>query len=424
MEKGREHPFHACPDSPDGLALSLSVRGRVALLAHNIRQPGGGGARRARSYAMRLALLALTLTASASAQTLADSLLARSYQSVLDGPAFSYQFEAYYEDADTSFVVPGTALTHAIPPEGHVVFRIAYDETPPRTLAFDGQILAQASERTQKVYVDSTREHLDSGYLPILALHPTLGLRLHREIGGEGEVAEISKGEVRGKPCTRVLYPAVPAEGSDPALPEVGVCYDRRTHLPLDAWMDLPDQQLRFGMRLLSLKRVPFPGMEAFSLETPEGWRRTNYEGGDGTSLQIGDPAPDFALQTESGETVRLADFRGETVVLDFWGTWCAPCVEVLPAMGELAEAHPEVTVLGLASYELEDATPTAFARERGASYPVLLADTQTLEAYHVYAFPTYFVIGPDGTLLYHAVHDDKAETPTEAALAEFLSGR
>ena len=66
--------------------------------------------------------------------------------------------------------------------------------------------------------------------------------------------------------------------------------------------------------------------------------------------------------------------------------------------------------------------TPSAFARERGSTHPVLLADDETLEAYRIYASPTYIVVGPDGTILYHAVHDAESEINTQTALADFLS--
>jgi len=74
-------------------------------------------------------------------------------------------------------------------------------------------------------------------------------------------------------------------------------------------------------------------------------------------STQLGKPAPDFAV-TDSGRTVRLSDFHGRVVVLNFWATWCPPCRQELPSLVALAQAHPEITVLAVSA----DENPTAYA--------------------------------------------------------------
>ena len=93
--------------------------------------------------------------------------------------------------------------------------------------------------------------------------------------------------------------------------------------------------------------------------------------------------------------------------MLDFWGTWCPPCLTDIPLVQALADAHPDVAVLGMASFEAPDADPEAVARERGARYRIVHADEATLAAYRVEAVPAYVLIGRDGTILYSALHDD-----------------
>jgi peroxiredoxin len=108
--------------------------------------------------------------------------------------------------------------------------------------------------------------------------------------------------------------------------------------------------------------------------------------------------APAFALQNLEGETVRLADFAGQTVVLNFWATWCGPCRVEIPTFSAFAEDHPEIPVLGIAV----DGTPAQLkaAREKmGITYPVLLADDATLRAYKVRGIPHTVVVRPDGTI-------------------------
>lgn len=65
--------------------------------------------------------------------------------------------------------------------------------------------------------------------------------------------------------------------------------------------------------------------------------------------------APEFTLKDLEGNTVKLADFRGKTVVIDFWATWCAPCKASFPAMKKILEQHPEVKFLFIATQEKQD---------------------------------------------------------------------
>jgi thiol-disulfide isomerase/thioredoxin len=65
--------------------------------------------------------------------------------------------------------------------------------------------------------------------------------------------------------------------------------------------------------------------------------------------------APGFSLQDLNGKRVNLSDFRGKVVVLDFWATWCMPCIASFPAMKKMVEKHPEVVFLFIATQEKEE---------------------------------------------------------------------
>jgi peroxiredoxin len=73
---------------------------------------------------------------------------------------------------------------------------------------------------------------------------------------------------------------------------------------------------------------------------------------------RIGSPAPQFTLADES-RTVSLASLRGHTVVLNFWATWCLPCIEELPSLMELQHRLPQLTVLAIS----QDEDPAAYRR-------------------------------------------------------------
>jgi len=108
--------------------------------------------------------------------------------------------------------------------------------------------------------------------------------------------------------------------------------------------------------------------------------------------------APDFVLQGPNGERVALADHRGRTVVLNFWATWCGPCVIEAPSFASFAENNPEITVIGMAA-DTDPAKVRRSMKELGLGYPIAMADRKTLGAYGINTFPTTVIIGPDGAV-------------------------
>jgi len=87
------------------------------------------------------------------------------------------------------------------------------------------------------------------------------------------------------------------------------------------------------------------------------------------------DDPVDFALQRLGGGTVSLSDYRGEWVVVNYWATWCAPCRKEMPELSELHDERADVTVLGLAYEDIEDADFERFLKASPVSYPILKVD-------------------------------------------------
>jgi thiol-disulfide isomerase/thioredoxin len=112
-------------------------------------------------------------------------------------------------------------------------------------------------------------------------------------------------------------------------------------------------------------------------------------------------PASDFALQSLDGEQIQLADLRGHWVVINFWATWCAPCVAELPLLQQLAEHHgDQLAVLAINMREDEDQV-RAFVEQHNISLPVLLEpDDQTLINYGVQGLPLSIVVSPQGEVV------------------------
>lgn len=124
-------------------------------------------------------------------------------------------------------------------------------------------------------------------------------------------------------------------------------------------------------------------------------------------------PAPDFTLTDQYGNTHTLSDYKGKTVFLNFWATWCGPCQSEMPDIQALYEKYGEnsgdLVVLGIANPKT-DAYPTnregtqeeveQFMEERGYTFPVLMDTTGQVFAYYgISAFPTTFMIDAGGNV-------------------------
>ncbi|HLG50959.1 MAG TPA: redoxin domain-containing protein [Chloroflexota bacterium] len=117
----------------------------------------------------------------------------------------------------------------------------------------------------------------------------------------------------------------------------------------------------------------------------------------------VGTLAPDFTLDDVAGRAVTLSAYRGKTVILNFWATWCPPCRAEMPAINAAARRYPNVVVLAV---DLEEgpALVRPYAQELGLIFtPVLDTTGRVTALYHVSSLPSSFFIGPDGRI--RAVH-------------------
>lgn len=116
-------------------------------------------------------------------------------------------------------------------------------------------------------------------------------------------------------------------------------------------------------------------------------------------SGQKGDRAPNFLLKDLRGNKVKLSDFRGKHVILNFWATWCPPCVDEMPSYQKLAVEYPEIVILAI-NFDEDEQTVRKFVTERLLTITVLLDKGGKIKnSYGVIGFPEAFMIYPDGKL-------------------------
>jgi len=117
--------------------------------------------------------------------------------------------------------------------------------------------------------------------------------------------------------------------------------------------------------------------------------------------LEVGQIAPDWTLKDPKGEKHSLSDYRGEIVMMDFWATWCGPCLEAMPHLQEIHEEYEKrgVNVLGIDVWD--DGDPASFMEDNDYTYTLLLKGDPVAEQYNVTGIPTFYMIGFDGEIIY-----------------------
>lgn len=116
-----------------------------------------------------------------------------------------------------------------------------------------------------------------------------------------------------------------------------------------------------------------------------------------------GSSAPDFALKSSSGENLRLSEFRGDVVMVNFWATWCGPCRQEMPLLDELYSRYGRVgfSLLGV-NIDDNESKAMEMVSDLGVTFPVLFDSSKTVsELYEVNAMPVTVLIDREGTVRY-----------------------
>ncbi|WP_421773080.1 TlpA family protein disulfide reductase [Gracilimonas sp.] len=165
-------------------------------------------------------------------------------------------------------------------------------------------------------------------------------------------------------------------------------------------------------------------GMEAYPVTEPfniagESWKVTDIAI-DGSSVTIdvseekvdpkvalrpGTEAPSFTATTVEGNQISLEELQGKYVMLDFWGTWCGPCIDALPVLKQAYEEYggADFEIVGIANEVSADGFEN-FLKNEGISWPQVLEiyeENNTIqELYSVNSYPSYYLINPEGEIV------------------------
>lgn len=121
-----------------------------------------------------------------------------------------------------------------------------------------------------------------------------------------------------------------------------------------------------------------------------------------GKRIENGPALSDFSGKTADGKTIKLSDFRGKVVLINFWATWCPPCVAEMPDLQRLQDTYgPKgFIVIGLSQDEQLE-TAAEFVKQRGITYPVMLAPDSAGQEVGVSALPTSVLLDQNGKVVW-----------------------
>lgn len=114
--------------------------------------------------------------------------------------------------------------------------------------------------------------------------------------------------------------------------------------------------------------------------------------------------APDFTVVDAQGNPVKLSDFKGKPVVLNFWATWCGYCKQEMPVFEAAAQKHPDIQFMMINATDGEQETMAgamAYIAQSGYTFDVFYdTNLEAVNTYGISAFPTTFFIDKDGVLV------------------------
>lgn len=119
--------------------------------------------------------------------------------------------------------------------------------------------------------------------------------------------------------------------------------------------------------------------------------------------LKVGSQAPDWSLPSSQNKVINLKDLRGKIVLLDFWGTWCVPCLKAMPDIQKIHDQFKgeDVEVIGVSVETEKGADPLGYFSRKGYTYTTVVDGNKITAAYKVIIFPTVYILDKNGSIIH-----------------------
>ena len=173
---------------------------------------------------------------------------------------------------------------------------------------------------------------------------------------------------------------------------------------------------LASAILLMALKKPDDPDKNKTAGERQETAVKAQPLSG-GAEAKEGEKAPDFALTNLSGQTVKLSDFKGKTVILNFWASWCPPCKAEMPDMQKFYEKNQDVEILAvnLTNAETNENAPLNFVKKNGLTFQILYDLNGSVSSrYKAFTIPTSYIIDFKGIITHKIIGPMDEKTMAE----------
>lgn len=136
--------------------------------------------------------------------------------------------------------------------------------------------------------------------------------------------------------------------------------------------------------------------------------------------VQVGRKAPNFTV-SDGTNTVRLSDYRGKVVLLNFWASWCGPCVQETPGLEDLHHDRPDLAIVGVSIDTDRDSYEHFLTRHHVDIQTVMDPEQTAAKLYHTEGWPETYIIDRDGVIRRKIVGDPDWSNPEIRAYLKSL---